>query len=142
MTLLTWKDSYRIGNEAIDAEHQELFKRVNAFLQAQDKPARMACGMHLYQYTRKHFGHEEDLMRALHYPETDTHIELHNDLISRLNSVSESIANDTLDMTELAVFLSDWLLGHIRLVDSKLAAYVRKQPQETRVAELLQVGHA
>ena len=41
MTRFTWNDSYRIGHPEMDAEHQELFHRVNTFLQARDKTSRM-----------------------------------------------------------------------------------------------------
>ena len=34
---IEWKDSYKIGNAAIDAQHQVWFARINSFLGATDR---------------------------------------------------------------------------------------------------------
>lgn len=122
---LEWKDSYKIGRADIDAEHQHLFKLVNTVLAAKDKGALTACAMALFQYTREHFAHEEQLMKRLNYPAMLEHQTQHDDLISRLSEVSARIANDTLDHLVLEAFLSDWLLNHIATSDVKLAAYIQ-----------------
>lgn len=121
---IEWKDSYKIGDAEIDAQHEELFRLVNRFLAAQDKAALTLCAMQLFKYTREHFAHEEKLMQELNYPEFKMHVAWHNALISRLNKVSEMIANDTLDKAELQVFITDWALYHIPREDAKLAAYI------------------
>jgi hemerythrin len=121
---LEWKDVYEIGHAEIDDQHEELFGRVNDFLMAADTTSLTISALEMYRYTRNHFGHEEDLMRQIRYPATATHIERHNHLISRLNEVSRDIAKGTLDLKDLEVFLSDWLLVHISVYDKKLAAYV------------------
>jgi hemerythrin len=125
---IEWKAAYKIGNAVIDAQHEEVFGLANAFVCATDKATLTACAMNLYKHTRDHFGHEEDLMRSTNYPGIDGHVRQHNDLITRLNSVAVSIAGSTLSMKDLESFLSDWLLGHIRFYDTKLAAYVKQLP--------------
>jgi len=80
--------------------------------------------MALFQYTREHFSHEEQLMKRLNYPAMAAHEAQHNSLISRLSEISARIANDTLDRVVLEAFLSDWLLNHIATSDIKLAAYI------------------
>lgn len=140
MPLLSWNNDYRIGNGQIDAEHRELFSRINAFSSARDKICRVTCAMRLYQYIRVHFEHEEALMRTLHYPEIDAHIQQHHALISQLNGIATRIANDMLDMPETSVFLSAWVLVHIKYVDGKLAAYVRQQNQEPGAQALQHEG--
>lgn len=122
---LEWKDGYKIGHEEIDAQHQHLFKLVNTVLVAKDKVTLTACAMALFQYTREHFAHEEQLMKRLNYPAMAAHQAQHNSLISRLSEVSARIANGTLDHAVLEAFLSDWLLNHIATSDFKLAAYVQ-----------------
>jgi hemerythrin len=37
---IEWKDSYRIGDEAIDRQHRELFGLANAMFAAADQAAR------------------------------------------------------------------------------------------------------
>ena len=65
-------------------------------------------------------------MREVSYPATATHIEQHNELISRLNEVSKDIAQGALNIKDLQVFLSDWLLVLIRVYDTKLANCVAR----------------
>lgn len=122
---LEWKNSYKIGHEEIDAQHQQLFKLINKVLEAKDKGALTAGAMALFQYTREHFAHEEQLMKRLNYPAMAGHQAQHDSLISRLNEVAARIANDTLDHAVLEAFLSDWLLTHIATTDIKLAAYIQ-----------------
>jgi hemerythrin len=121
-----WKDSYQIGNALIDSQHEELFAKGQAFFDALDDTTRVACAMGLYQYTREHFAEEEVLMRSVNYPAMAGHIQQHDVLIDRLNAISESIAKGNLSSTDLESFLADWLLGHIRMYDTKLASYVSR----------------
>jgi hemerythrin len=124
MTIL-WKNAYKIGHEQIDAEHQELFGLVNKFLAADEQGELTLCAMRMFKYTREHFTHEEDLMRDIGYPSIRDHVKQHNELLSRLNSVAESIANNTLDKPGLSAFLAHWLLNHIGTSDAELAGYLR-----------------
>lgn len=124
---IKWKDSYKIGDADIDAQHVELFEKINRLLEARDKASQTLCAMGLYQYVREHFAHEEALMRQLQYPSLKVHIELHNALVTRLNTVSLAIANETLDKAELESFLVEWTLSHIRTFDTKLAAFIKSR---------------
>ena len=124
---IEWNDCYKIGHAEIDAQHQELFDRINKFLTATDKSALMLGAMSLFQYTREHFTHEETLMRTLHYPSIAAHVKQHNDLLSRLNMVAQSIAKENLVRADLEAFLADWLFNHLATSDTKLAAYVKLQ---------------
>jgi hemerythrin len=121
-----WRDSYSIGNASIDAEHQQLFKLADAFFNADDHEKKTDCAIRLFKYTREHFEHEEQLMRDMGYPEFLAHAQQHTQLISRLNEVSEKIANDTLSAAELKTFLTAWLVGHIVTFDTRLSVYARQ----------------
>lgn len=131
---LHWNDGYKIGDEDIDAQHQQLFKLVNTVLEAKGKEALTLCAMNLFQYTRKHFAHEEQLMKRLEYPAMASHQAQHEGLISRLSEVAARIANGTLDHQVLETFLSDWLLNHIATSDIKLAAYIHTHATQTTKA--------
>jgi hemerythrin len=124
---LAWNNTYKIGNTEIDAQHKELFARANEFLLARDKASLTRSTMGFFKYTREHFSHEEDLMRAVNYPFAVDHIAQHNELISKLNLIAENVANGTLDRISVETFLSNWLLSHIGASDTKLAAYAALQ---------------
>ncbi len=122
---LEWNDAFKIGNVEIDAQHQQLFSRVNDFLAAKTKAKLTACAMEMFRYTREHFAHEESLMKSLKYPALADHLAQHNDLLSLLSEVAGNIAKDTINCDDLEAFLSHWLLGHIATSDQSLAFYVK-----------------
>jgi len=121
---MQWKESYRIGNADVDAQHQGIFALAEVFFKAHGQAEKVACAMRLYQYTREHFAYEEKLMRAMAYPAFAAHVQQHDDLIEQLNGIAQRIRDGNLSANELESFLTDWLLGHIRIYDTKLAAYV------------------
>jgi hemerythrin-like metal-binding protein len=64
-------------------------------------------------------------MRHIHYPDIDSHIQQHKELLTKLSEIEAQIDNDTLDTLQWKSFLSDWLLNHIRVYDTRLAAFVK-----------------
>jgi hemerythrin len=123
---IEWSDKYKVGDPEIDMQHEDLFRKINNFLEATNKEDWTLAAAKLFQYTRVHFKHEEVLMRAIDYPELQAHVALHNGLLTRLNAIAEEIAEDRLDKEKWKSFLSDWLLYHIANVDARLALYVER----------------
>lgn len=121
---MEWRDSYKIGDPNIDAQHQHLFALTNQFLVADDKGALTACAMQLYKHTREHFEHEERLMRKVGYPDVLAHTERHNRLLSRLNVISEHIGQDCVNRDDVESLMWDWALHHVPEDDAKLAMYL------------------
>jgi hemerythrin len=70
---------------------------------------------------RVHFRHEEEVMRKLGYVDYRRHVQLHAQLIDRLNALSVDIASGHWHGEGLREFMSDWLLGHILEEDMRLA---------------------
>jgi hemerythrin len=124
---IDWKDSYKIGNADIDAEHEMWFEVINRFLEATDKESLVLCETQMYRYTQVHFAHEEKLMRRINYPGIRDHIEQHNALVAKLYGITLQIASDTLDRNEWRNYLSSWLIKHIATTDTRLAAYVQSE---------------
>ncbi len=122
---IEWKDTYKIGDAEIDAQHQAWFGKINDFLSADGKEALTLCEMKMYQYTRVHFKHEEALMRSINYPGLRDHVGKHNELLSHLNGISDQIANGTIDLIKWRNFLSAWLLHHIAVTDKALATFIK-----------------
>ncbi len=122
---IEWKDSYKIGNAAIDAQHKVWFARINSFLEATDRESLLYCEVMMNQYTREHLKYEEPLMREIQYPDIDSHLQQHRELLTKLSEIEAQIANDILDTLQWTSFLSDWLLNHIRVYDTRLSAFVK-----------------
>ena len=123
--LVEWNDSYKIGDTAIDEQHQELFLRAADVIAATNRESQTMGALRLYQYTRSHFSHEESLMEHIDYPEISSHMAHHKDLLAKLNAFLHNISKDNLVKAELEDFISHWFLGHIAHVDAKLAAYLK-----------------
>jgi hemerythrin-like metal-binding protein len=123
---IEWDEKYRIGNDAIDEEHRELFRIANRFLQATGIEDNRAAAVELRLYTKEHFRHEEILMHEVGYPLTATHLRLHEDLISKLGSIEGKILNGELHQVEIEEFINYWFIKHMAAVDAPLVVYVRR----------------
>ncbi len=121
---LQWKDSYRIGDAQIDAQHRHFFDLANDFLAARDQGELTACAMAIYRHTREHFGHEEALMGKLHFPGRQSHVAWHDHMIERLNVLSLAIRAGTLNKQDLIDLTEDWALHHIPVHDAELSRYL------------------
>lgn len=124
---MVWKECYRIGDPAIDEQHQELFKRAANIIAAISHQGQALGVIRLYQYTRTHFSHEEELMRRIGFPDYESHCGLHQKLLAKLDEISVRISSANLIKAELEDFISHWLLDHIATEDTKLAAFVKAQ---------------
>lgn len=124
---IEWKDSYRIGNDRIDQQHQQLFTLANAVFAATAQPEYRLAAMRLYSYVRTHFADEEALMRSVNYPNYPSHVQMHTAMISRLNAMSEGIGKNEFKNAEINAFMNEWLLTHIGHHDTQIAEHIRQR---------------
>ncbi len=124
---IEWRESYSLGDAEIDAQHQTLFVLVNRLLAATEKSHLSEAVENLFKHTRDHFTHEEAIMQAMNYPGRQAHVEQHNNLLAKLGSTSELIANYTLNMASLESFLSAWLFNHLETLDVPLVNHIQRQ---------------
>jgi hemerythrin len=128
---IEWNEKYRIGNDAIDGEHKQLFQIASRFLNASDTGAHLSSALELRDYTTEHFRHEEVLMREVGYPLTSTHLRLHTDLLSKLGAIEEKINHSDLHKPELEEFINFWFIKHMVAVDAPLVVYVKRYMTKT-----------
>ena len=124
-TRIEWRDSYKIGDTAIDEQHRELFKRAAYVLAATSHEGQVISAMRLFQYMRTHLSHEEEMMRRLDYPKLKAHTQEHQEMIARLNVISLKIANENLVKSDLEDLLGDWFLAHMETADTELARFAK-----------------
>jgi len=122
---IEWKDSYKLGDEKLDAQHQHLFDLAKKMLAAEDAMTIRALAAELYKHTRIHFEDEEGLMRQRNYPGLDSHIESHNRLLGRLTSLSQTIGQGQVDKNALDALMTDWAMFHIPLDDARFEAFLK-----------------
>ncbi|CAD5366424.1 Bacteriohemerythrin [Rubrivivax sp. A210] len=124
MPQFTWDTAYEVGDSEIDEQHRRLFDLANELLGADTKASVTAAAIQLYQYVRVHFKHEEDLMRRIGFPDYRQHVQMHSQMVDRLNALSADIADGCWRSQDLRAFMNEWLLIHIAEQDTRLADYV------------------
>lgn len=125
--LITWQDSYSLGMDEIDDQHQFLFQIMNriwhAIVQRADVGTVVSLIEELEQYTIAHFTAEETYLRMIRYPGFDVHKQAHQGFISRVAVEKQSILAGNSITLDLLHFLKDWLVNHILVVDRHYADY-------------------
>jgi hemerythrin-like metal-binding protein len=123
--LFDWDPQLATGQAKVDAQHQELFRRVAAVHEAMVSGGASGVGevlKFLAEYTVSHFADEEALMQQARYGDFDRHKELHTRLLQQVGDLQAQLARGqklrTMDVTE---FLGGWLKEHIAKADK---AYV------------------
>ncbi|RJP82911.1 MAG: hypothetical protein C4522_02200 [Desulfobacteraceae bacterium] len=112
-----WDKSYSVGHALLDSQHQGMFERANALKEDLTEKQVRKIVMELYRYTREHFKEEEKMMQETGYPKRKDHIRLHNELITRLNDVSNQPFDSREAIWVFKKFVYDWLTEHILYQD-------------------------
>lgn len=136
---IAWTPRLAVGVEQIDAQHRELFDRINkllAAMESQQGQAEVARVVDfLGDYVVTHFGAEERLMQRHAYPDYRAHKQLHDDFVKVLGGLRAELVRQG-PSAALAVQLNhrvgDWLIDHIGRTDRALAAHLAKQAPGTR----------
>lgn len=118
MALLSWSNQYLIGADQIDAEHQELFRLINAFhdlwQERRDQQSIAVLLNQLIAYAEMHFQHEEAIMLDAAYPRLAEHQSVHEAMVETIFTLRQSFEdkNGRLEMDTLR-FAKEWLIKHI-----------------------------
>ncbi|MBI5569936.1 MAG: hemerythrin family protein [Desulfomonile tiedjei] len=138
MDTFVWRDDYSVGYTPIDEQHQELFKRINAFGNAlwegQGKELLAAHLRFLADYVVSHFQTEEGLMTTHKFPLYEVHKPVHDAFVQEVSSVLNRIADAGLDTaTAILVFEKscDWTRAHVRGMDQELGRFLGAQRNST-----------
>ena len=123
------------GIPAIDEQHGELLDLANEVVNAAgaglppeffDLAATFLAG-----YAAYHFAAEETVMTDLDYPQRSQHFDSHRRLQREVAAhVAEVRTNRTGEAckNEIALFLENWIVHHIRVADREMAEFLRTQP--------------
>jgi hemerythrin-like metal-binding protein len=124
---VTWKDHYSVGDEALDAQHQQILAIINELYdtiqQEVDHTVVAPLLDRLVQYTINHFRQEEECMRAHQYPDFAQHKALHDKM--RQETLAWRDNANLVTGRDLLVFLKQWWCNHIQAQDKKYAPYLK-----------------
>lgn len=124
-----WKDAYRIGNDKIDEQHEELFHRIEKLLvmarSADLEENRKQCEHmldYLVEYTDFHFNSEEALQNRRNYVDYEPHKKIHQEFRNTVMVYRQRIRED-FSAAMLKRFLGTlltWLTVHVQGCDQKI----------------------
>lgn len=128
--MIEWTPTLAVGHDEIDAQHQELFRRANAFVEGLHDRTRQDVGIllsYLRLYVITHFGAEEDFMREASYPGYAQHKAEHDGFVKDLLALStehEKKKGPGLDAARVGAWIQRWLVAHVSARDTELAKYL------------------
>ena len=131
---LVWNDTLATGNSQIDTQHQELFKRLNGFIDAmkegKGKDVLADVFKFVNQYLTLHFGTEERMMTAYNYPGITEHKKQHEIFTSKFKELKAKLDKEGINTTiviEAQPLLVDWWYNHINNVDKVLGVFLKEK---------------
>lgn len=131
-----WHRSLTTGNADIDAQHQEIFRRLADLVEALEQARDADIGKmfaFLGDYVVEHFGAEERAMERTRYPGKTVHVAAHARFVRQYGELKElyDAAGPTLAVAvKTATWIQDWLRSHIYGADRALATHLRASAAE------------
>jgi hemerythrin len=136
-----WDITMTTGVPQVDNEHKELFRQVANLGQAmQEGKGRDEIGKILNfvgDYVVSHFAHEEKFMADYRCPVAEANKTAHNQFIAKFKDLLRRFesAGATSGMTlEINDTLKNWLVQHIRQIDTQLLACTKAGKKEPALA--------
>lgn len=132
MEKIHWLPKYNIGNEIIDNQHQFLIEIINEIIEVRKVQMNMedikVVFKKLIQYANIHFHDEEKLMIEVDYPNYSEHKSKHKEFIGELMKVEQEIVIENKYVSfEILIFLAQWFINHIQVMDKDLAPYLYEE---------------
>jgi hemerythrin len=139
---ISWDPSLAIGVPEIDAQHAELFDRLDRLLEgarsgkSADEVGRLLG--YLGEYVVEHFGAEEALMKARRYPGLADHQAEHERFSVEFSALLREYLADgatLLLIVRVNARVTAWLREHIYRTDRAFGAFLAATPGGTAVVE-------
>ncbi len=129
---LEWTEDLVTGSFEIDRQHKELFKRINALLEAcrqgKGKAEISKVVQFLDDYVATHFAEEEKYMKKYDYPAYAAHKAQHLEFIENFSELRRQIEKDGAGVHLLVKtnhMVVQWLINHISKVDRALGTFLK-----------------
>ena len=123
-----WKESYRIGIDLIDRQHEELFRATDTLVRAieanADKQTFRQTITFLKDYTVRHFHDEEAYQASIHYSGMEDHKKAHRKFTGIILDYERRLVESDFDIRivkDLAGTMTAWLIYHVADADQRIA---------------------
>jgi hemerythrin-like metal-binding protein len=128
--LINWDASIELGIKVFDTQHRRLVELINDLNRAMKlrKSREILTGIfaELVDYTQRHFGDEEKMMRQHDFNELQEHEAQHKHFAEKMAEMQQQIkAGNAMVTMDLMAFLKDWLVKHIKGTDKQYRAFFK-----------------
>jgi len=135
MPKIDWNESFSVGNNEIDQQHQKwivIFNNMHEALINGDpddyKTITMQSLQEMLDYSREHFSFEEKYMTRIEYPDLVAHRRLHKDFDNKIYQLYREAKDGHVVLnTELIKMIRNWLMQHILVEDIKYKLFAQQQ---------------
>lgn len=131
--MIEWKEMYSLDNKEIDEQHKvliDILKEIDDGIKIQNVNYLTLVDMihRLETYVKEHFEYEEELMNQASYPYIKEHTQEHNKFRYKIQTTyALDIDKPEEFHVDMACYLSDWLIHHIKNVDGQFCKYLMNQ---------------
>jgi hemerythrin-like metal-binding protein len=133
---LEWKDEYAFGIPAIDFQHRRIFDCILGIAAGSSDADRILAEAEIIKLLgllQEHFALEESMMRALHYPGLEQHIEEHLQFHADVHHLAQTSLSSTGGVSREAIKITHkWLKEHIMESDRHYLDFIERYSQEPR----------
>jgi|WetSurMetagenome_2_1015567.scaffolds.fasta_scaffold55709_3 hemerythrin len=132
MAFIEWNNSYSVGVNEIDMQHQKLVNMINelhdAMLLGKGKDLLGKIVNGLIDYAQLHFTTEEKYFDQFKYPDKGPHKKEHSDFTLKIAEFKTGFDSGKLGLSiNVMDFLSSWLRNHIMVVDKKYGPFLNEK---------------
>lgn len=131
MAPAVWNDSMEIGISDVDQQHKglvEVVAELEGALGFEGQEQVVLNTMYkMEMYTREHFAFEKGFMTAVGFPDLVEHRKEHQAFVQKILDYKESVAVGHVPTSDLASFLSSWLVDHIQGTDRDFGIFYSEQ---------------
>ncbi len=136
---IKWDKRLKIGNVIIDTDHRLIIAMTNALIvilrHPEEQDALLFFINELYGFSQEHFKREEQIQVRSSFPHYMENKLGHQQLLSELNSIKESInvlaadtdlysADHKNNANKISLCLKDWFVNHIIKSDMKMKGFL------------------
>ena len=131
--LITWTNKLECGMTLIDEQHKRFVDLVNGLFchvtgnEAQEHDYFNKVIKETVRYIKIHFATEEKIMFVTQFEGYAEHKKEHESfLLAVIDKIHDYEVGNRLTLSAFTIFIKDWLLSHIVLIDKQYFEYLRK----------------